>query len=104
MPLFQDNDFNIAHNDAGSSTAGVVKVDLSAVTETRTITMPDADVTLGSGGMTNPMTAAGDLIVGGTAGAPAVLAADTNDMVLGMASGTPAWCLLTVGFDGGEET
>jgi len=45
-----------------------------------------------SGGMANPMTTAGDIIIGGAAGEPSRLAAGTNTIdVLGMASGAPAW-------------
>jgi hypothetical protein len=43
------------------------------------------------GGMTNPMTTAGDLIVGGTAGAPQRLGVGGNGQVLEVASGAPAW-------------
>jgi hypothetical protein len=45
-----------------------------------------------AGTLTNPMTTAGDVIVGGSAGAPVRLAIGTNTSdVLGVASGTPAW-------------
>jgi len=43
------------------------------------------------GGMLNPMTAVGDLIIGGTAGAPARLAAGTDTHVLTLVGGVPAW-------------
>lgn len=43
------------------------------------------------GGMTNPMTAAGDMIVGGTNGAPEKLVKGTDGKVLKMVSGAPAW-------------
>ena len=44
------------------------------------------------GAMANPMTTAGDIIIGGAAGDPSRLAAGTNTIdVLGMASGAPAW-------------
>jgi hypothetical protein len=42
-------------------------------------------------GMSNPMTAAGDIIVGGASGSPARLAAGTNGQSLRLAAGTPAW-------------
>lgn len=42
-------------------------------------------------GMSNPMTAAGDIIVGGASGSPARLAAGSNGQSLRLASGTPAW-------------
>jgi hypothetical protein len=41
--------------------------------------------------LTNPMTVAGDLIVGGAEGVPTRLAAGTNGNVLKVVSGTPAW-------------
>lgn len=42
-------------------------------------------------GLVNPMTAAGDVIIGGTAGAPARLAIGTASQLLAVVSGTPAW-------------
>lgn len=42
-------------------------------------------------GSKNPMTAAGDLIVGGTSGAPGRLAKSTDGKVLTLVSGAPAW-------------
>ena len=39
----------------------------------------------------NPMTTAGDIIIGGTSGAPARLAATTDGYVLTLASGVPVW-------------
>lgn len=44
-----------------------------------------------SAGFTNPMTAAGDMIIGIAAGAPSRLAAGTNGYILTMVSGAPAW-------------
>lgn len=41
--------------------------------------------------LNNPMTAVGDLVIGGTAGAPARLAVGTDGYVLTLASGSPAW-------------
>jgi hypothetical protein len=43
------------------------------------------------GGFSNPMEAAGDIIVGGTAGAPARLAKGDDGDVLVLESGTPFW-------------
>lgn len=51
----------------------------------------------GSGGMANPMTADGDLIVGGSDGAPLRLGAGTNGQVLTVVSGQPAWATPTGG-------
>jgi hypothetical protein len=45
----------------------------------------------GSGGMTNPMTAAGDIIIGGTSGTPTALPKATDGQVLTLVSGAPAW-------------
>jgi hypothetical protein len=42
-------------------------------------------------GMTNPMTAAGDIIYGGTAGNPTRLAKGSDGQVLKLASGAPSW-------------
>ena len=49
-------------------------------------------VATGSGvGMTNPMTTAGDIIVGGSAGVPNRLAIGAAGKVLGVVAGSPAW-------------
>lgn len=45
----------------------------------------------GGGGMTNPMTTLGDIITGGTAGAPQRLGIGTAGQVLTVTSGAPAW-------------
>lgn len=45
----------------------------------------------GDVGMQNPMTAAGDLIVGGVDGEPDKLAKGADGKVLKMVSGSPAW-------------
>ncbi|MBR8344645.1 hypothetical protein [Burkholderia ambifaria] len=45
----------------------------------------------GLGGLANPMTTAGDIIVGGTAGAPARLGVGSAGQVLTVVSGAPAW-------------
>lgn len=44
-----------------------------------------------SGGMTNPMTTAGDLITGGASGAPGRLGVGTDGQVLKVVSGAPVW-------------
>lgn len=41
--------------------------------------------------LSNPMTATGDMIIGGSSGVPARLAAGTNGFMLQMVSGSPAW-------------
>ncbi len=45
----------------------------------------------GGGGFTNPMTTAGDMIVGGASGTPARLAKGSDGTVLTMVSGAEAW-------------
>jgi hypothetical protein len=45
----------------------------------------------GGGGMSNPMTTAGDLIQGGSSGTPQRLAVGSNGQVLTVVSGAPAW-------------
>lgn len=44
-----------------------------------------------SGGMSNPMSAVGDIIYGGSSGTPTRLAAGTDGYVLTLVSGVPAW-------------
>jgi hypothetical protein len=52
---------------------------------------------LGYTPFSNPMTTAGDLIVGGTSGAAGRIAAGTNGYVLTMVSGVPAWAAASGG-------
>lgn len=63
--------FSVYRNDAGSATL-----------------IGSAD---GPTGMANPMTAAGDIIVGGVSGAESRLAKGTDGQVLTLASGAPVW-------------
>jgi hypothetical protein len=63
--------------------------------------VPSAQLPAGSGGMDNPMTTAGDIIVGGTDGVPARLAKGTDGQVLKMASGAVAWGADSTGGGGG---
>ena len=51
----------------------------------------DAKADVDSTGMTNPMTTAGDIIIGGVSGAPAALPVSTDGKVLTIVSGVPAW-------------
>lgn len=50
----------------------------------------------GAAGLTNPMTTAGDIIVGGVAGAPARLAKGADGTVLTMVTGAEAWAAPSV--------
>ncbi|MBP0714805.1 hypothetical protein ABXK61_15975 [Burkholderia sola] len=45
----------------------------------------------GGGGMTNPMTTAGDIIIGGSGGTPQRLGIGSTGQVMMVASGAPAW-------------
>lgn len=54
------------------------------------------------GGFANPMTTAGDIIVGGVAGVPARLPASTDGFVLTLSGGTPAWAAAAVGLTRGD--
>lgn len=53
-------------------------------------------------GMTNPMTTAGDIIIGVGSGVPARLGAGTDGHVLTMVSGAPAWAAGGGGGSGGD--
>jgi len=48
-------------------------------------------VDIGAGGLTNPMTTTGDIIYGGTSGAPTRLAKGADGDLLTLSSGVPAW-------------
>lgn len=50
-----------------------------------------------SGGMSNPMTTGGDMIVGGASGTPTRVAAGTDGHVWTMVAGVPAWAAPTSG-------
>lgn len=59
------------------------------------------DVTPSGSGSSNPMTAAGDIIIGGTAGAATRLAKSTDGKVLTLVSGSPDWATPSGGGGGG---
>lgn len=52
--------------------------------------------------MTNPMTTAGDMIRGGTSGAPERVAAGTNGHVMTMVAGVPGWAAMAGLFGPGQ--
>lgn len=54
------------------------------------------------GGMSNPMTTAGDLVVGGVDGAPGRLGIGSTGQVLTVVSGAPAWAAASGGGGGGS--
>lgn len=70
---------------ASTTVLGGVKVDGT------TVTITDGVISSSGSGTTNPMTAAGDIIIGGTSGAPTRLAKGTDGQVLTLASGLPSW-------------
>ena len=71
--------------------------DISAKVDSDGINLPSGKtyringVDILSSGMSNPMTASGDIIYGGTAGAPTALAKGTDGEVLKLVSGIPSW-------------
>lgn len=74
----------------GSSTTAVDLSDFGAISGTWKVKFAQG-LGGGSSGMSNPMTAAGDMIYGGTSGTPTRLAKGTDGQVLTLASGAPAW-------------
>jgi hypothetical protein len=56
------------------------------------------------GAMVNPMTAEGDILVGGSSGAPSKLAKGNNGQVVSMVAGVPAWATISVTNIGGLPT
>jgi len=79
---------------ATTSVLGLVKPDGTTITITDGVITAEGD----GGGMTNPMTTAGDIIIGGTSGAPERLGVGSNGQVLTVASGAPAWAAASTGF------
>lgn len=73
-------------------------------TDTTTLSAWDGatwtDVVSGGGGMTNPMTTAGDVIVGDTGGAPDRIGIGANGDVLTVVAGSPDWAAPTGVSDG----
>jgi hypothetical protein len=56
----------------------------------------------GGGGMTNPMTTAGDIIIGGAAGVATRLGVGTDGHVLKLVAGVPAWAAESGGGGGSD--
>lgn len=69
---------------ASTTVLGGIKVDGTTVSINN-------GVISAAGSLSNPMTAAGDLIIGGTAGAPARLPKGTDGQALILVAGAPAW-------------
>lgn len=78
----------------------VVVQDTSDSNNIKTVTAQSiADL---GGGLSNPMTTAGDVIKGGTAGVAERLAVGSNDEVLTVVSGAPAWATASSGGGSGQ--
>lgn len=84
-----------------SGTAGVSS--FNSRTGNVTLTSADVEGALGFTPVSNPMTAAGDIIIGGTSGAVASLAPGANGDVLTLVSGLPAWSAPSVGTGAWED-
>jgi len=67
---------------------------LAKIDENDTVTVIEQ-----AAGMTNPMTTAGDMIVGGASGVPGRTAVGTEGQVWSVVSGAPAWAAATAGAD-----
>jgi len=93
----------IANGGTGATTAGAALTNLGAASSAHThafasLTAKPTTV-LGYGitdAMSNPMTAAGDIVIGGASGAPTKLAATTNGFVLTLSGGLPTWAAANV--------
>lgn len=73
---------------AGALTGAEIVAVVQSGNSRRTTAQAIADL---GGGLSNPMTTAGDVIVGGASGTPERLAVGTEGYVLTVVSGTPAW-------------
>jgi hypothetical protein len=81
---------SVANGGTGTTTPALVAgtgISITGTWPAQTITNTGG----GGGGMSNPMTTTGDIIIGGSSGTPARLGAGTNNYVLTMTSGSPAW-------------
>jgi len=87
-----------------NSLTGALSVTSTGGTLTVTTSGSDVNVEVaggGGGGMANPMTTVGDIIVGGSAGAAGRLGIGTSGQVLEVVSGAPAWTTPAGGGGGG---
>jgi hypothetical protein len=83
---------------AGGTGSFAVTLTPTTLTANRTLTLADGNTTLVAGTMmTNPMTTGGDIIYGGTSGAPTRLAAGANGHVLTLSAGVPTWAAASGG-------
>ncbi len=105
--------FKAANANTGASTLAVNGGTATAITKEGATALASGDIAAGQivevvfdgtnfqmlasgasgsgGGFSNPMTAAGDVIVGGTSGTPERLGVGSNGQQLGVVNGAPAW-------------
>lgn len=92
---YEDHRQAIGGSGGGGGGGDILAADITDSTTVGRAVLTAANAGAGRaaiGAMANPMTTAGDMIIGGASGAPTRLAAGTNNIdVLGMASGAPAW-------------
>lgn len=85
------------HGNVDGSKTLQLGIDATSATNGQVLTAEDIDGVCfpkwknPTGGMTNPMTTAGDIIVGGASGTPDRLGAGTDGNVLTLSSGAPTW-------------
>lgn len=84
----------VANGGTGTATPSIVAGTNISVTGT----WPNQTVNSTVSGLTNPMTTAGDIIIGGVAGAPARLGIGSTTNVLTVVAGVPAWAAAGGGF------
>ena len=94
-----------AKGDLAGGTGANTAAKLTVGTDGQVLTADAAQTTglkWAAAGMTNPMTTAGDIIIGGVDGAPARLEAGTEDYVLTMGATAPEWAEATGGGSSGD--
>lgn len=86
-----DNLFSGTVHNTGVLSIGTAAGSI-ALSSNLTVTNSTLDISGSFGSsLTNPMTTAGDLIIGGTSGTPERLGVGTTGQVLGVSNGAPAW-------------
>jgi hypothetical protein len=84
----------VQYNNSGSLAGDASNFSYNATTHTASVTNLTVTGTCtgcAASGLSNPMTASGDMIVGGTSGTPTRLAAGANGYVLTISGGSPSW-------------
>jgi len=94
---------SLAKSGSTGQTGAVTLSEGSGVTITQTSGNLEIASTGGGGGMSNPMTNVGDVIVGGTSGAAERFGIGSSGQVLTVSGGTPAWETPSGGGGGGSS-